>query len=69
MNLRDYYTQLSKDEKQRLADDLGIKRGYLVNVATGSKPVSRYLALALERATRGLLKHQELRPDLFKKTL
>lgn len=66
MNLRDYYAQLSKDERKRLADDLGIKMGYLLNVVSGCKPVSRYLALALEQATRGLLKRQELRPDLFK---
>lgn len=66
MTLREFFSSLSREEKQRLADDVGVKLMYLWNVACGSKPVSRYLAIALEEASRGLLKRCELRPDLFK---
>ena len=66
MTLREFFSSLSREEKQRLADDLGVKLMYLWNVAVGCKPVSRYLAVALEEATRGLLTRQALRPDLFK---
>ncbi len=66
MTLREFFSSLSREEKQRLADDVGVKLMYLWNVACGSKPVSRYLAIALEEASRGLLKRGELRPDLFK---
>lgn len=66
MTLREFFSSLSKEEKQRLADDLGVKLMYLWNVACGCKPVSRYLAVALEEASRGLLKRKELRPDLFR---
>lgn len=67
MNLREFFTSLSREEKQRLADDMGVKLMYLWNVACGSKPVSRYLAVALEEASRGMLKRQDLRPDIFKR--
>lgn len=64
MQFRDYFSRLSASEKKRLASDVGVTLRHLFNVACGSKPMSKYLAVALEEASRGLLRRTDLRPDL-----
>lgn len=65
MKLLDYIED--KDRRAKLAAATGKNAGYLWQVAAGwrGKKASPLLAVAIERATDGVVTRQELRPDIF----
>jgi DNA-binding transcriptional regulator YdaS (Cro superfamily) len=63
MDLREHLKSLTRAEREAIATKSGTSLGHLVNVSYGYKPCSPELASGVERATRGAVTRQELRPD------
>ncbi len=62
--LKDYLTPMTVEQREKLAVDCDVAAGHLRNVAHGSRSCSVELAIALERITKGVLRCEELCPDL-----
>lgn len=64
MNLSDYLKTLTPDQVASFADKAGTSVGYLTTqLAYGYRRIGPQLALALEAASEGALKADELCPD------
>jgi DNA-binding transcriptional regulator YdaS (Cro superfamily) len=61
MDLKAYFSPLSPEQKQELADKCGTSVGHLRNVANG-KTCGPALATALERATDSQVTRKDMRP-------
>jgi DNA-binding transcriptional regulator YdaS (Cro superfamily) len=65
MTLTEYFIDRPRGARLNLADRLGVSYTWLCLVANGKRQCSPFLAKAIEKQTRGLVKRQELRPDIF----
>ena len=67
MLLSEYLRQLSKDERQALAQRVSEKAsvGYLYLLAGGHRNASPARAQKIEAATDGAVTRHDLRPDIF----
>ncbi len=52
--------------QKRLADAIGVSRGYINHIATGRRKISPKICVVIEKETKGMILRSELRPDLFK---
>lgn len=63
MELKTYFTTghgLASD----LAERIGVSRSYLSQMASGVSPISPERAVEIEKATKGCVTCEELRPDV-----
>jgi len=65
MNLKQYFKDEPRGSKKEMADYLGITLTWLGLLIGKKKKPSAMLARKIEKATQGLVKASELRPDLF----
>ena len=65
MNLTEYFKTDTRGAKAEMAEYLKITPTWMSLLISGRRKASPVLALALEKATGGLVTRQELRPDIF----
>jgi len=65
MTLLEYFKTDIRGSKAEMAEFLGITPTWISLLISGRRKASPVLALALEKATGGLVTRQELRPDIF----
>lgn len=63
MDLKTYYDGLPRGQRYKLAKELDMPAGYLCQMASGYVKVPPGRALAIERATGGLVTRMELLPN------
>jgi len=66
MDFRTYYLALSPRDKRRLAKALGTSVAYLSQLAHGHRRAGVRILTAIEPATGGRVRREELRPDIFR---
>lgn len=64
MNLKNYLSGLSPEQKKELADHFGTSVEYLSQLANGHRKAGPKFLAGIERATAGQVTQAELRPDL-----
>jgi DNA-binding transcriptional regulator YdaS (Cro superfamily) len=57
------YIQADRGRASRLAEQLGISRSYLSQMASGTAPISPERCVDIERETNREVTRQDLRPD------
>ena len=65
MTLSEYFESDVRGSKAEMAEYLKISPTWISLIIAGRRKASPVLALALEKATGGLVTRQELRPDIF----
>ena len=65
MTLAEYFKSDVRGSKAEMAEYLKITPTWISLLISGRRKASPVLALALEKATGGLVTRQELRPDIF----
>ena len=65
MTLEEYFMTEPRGSKAEMAQYLGISPTWLGQLLSGVRLASPKLAVAIEKATQGLVTGAELRPDLF----
>jgi DNA-binding transcriptional regulator YdaS (Cro superfamily) len=65
MKLKKYFEDEPRGAKQEMATYLGITATWMSLLISGKKKPSPELAKQIEKATQGLVKRKELRPDIF----
>jgi DNA-binding transcriptional regulator YdaS (Cro superfamily) len=65
MNLKQYFKDEPYGAKKEMAEYLGITPTWLGLLLRQARQPSAALAKKIEKATQGLVKAKELRPDLF----
>lgn len=65
MTLEEYFATEPRGSKVEMAIYLGITATYISLLIHGKRRTSKSLAISIENATQGLVKRQDLRPDLF----
>lgn len=63
----DYWAHLDPLAKRSLAKAAEVGYTYLSLIASGKRQPGAVAAIRIERATRGVIRRGELRPDLFGK--
>jgi DNA-binding transcriptional regulator YdaS (Cro superfamily) len=59
-----YFKALSKDERQAVADQVGTSVAYLWQIAYGQRLCRESLAIEIEKASKGTVRVENLRPDV-----
>lgn len=54
--------ELERGGVVRLAKEIGVSKSYLSQMASGAAPISPARAVAIERATNGMVTRRDLRP-------
>ena len=65
MQLKEYFKDEPYGAKKEMAEFLGITPTWLGLILKNKKQPSAVLAKRIEKATQGLVKAKDLRPDLF----
>lgn len=65
MNLQQYFSEEPRGAKMEMAQYLGISAEWMSKLIAQKVKPSAMLARELETATGGLVKREDLRPDLF----
>ena len=65
MTLEEYFMTEPRGSKAEMAQYLGISPTWLGQLLSGVRLASPKLAVAIEKATQGLVTRADLRPDLF----
>ena len=65
MTLSDYFKSDPRGAKAEMAEYLKITPTWISLLISKKRKASPVLALAIEKATNGLVTRQELRPDIF----
>ena len=65
MTLAEYFKTDVRGAKSEMAEYLKISPTWMALIIAGKRKASPVLALAIEKATGGLVTRQELRPDIF----
>jgi DNA-binding transcriptional regulator YdaS (Cro superfamily) len=65
MTLIEYFAEEPRGAKAEMAEFLGITPTWLSLLMKGERKASAALCMKIEKATQGLVKRKELRPDLF----
>lgn len=63
MELKKYIDDLDRGDAKKLAAELGVSSSYLSQMASGRSSISPRRCVEIERATKGRVSRQELRPD------
>jgi hypothetical protein len=63
--LHPFWMQLTPAQREQLAEKCGTKASWLKLVALGHKPIGAVLARRLHEETCGLVRKEELRPDVY----
>lgn len=66
MTLAEYFKTDVRGAKSEMAEYLKITPTWMALLIAGKRQASPVLALAIEKATGGLVTRQELRPDIFR---
>jgi DNA-binding transcriptional regulator YdaS (Cro superfamily) len=69
MTLKEYFAEEPWGSRQEMANHLGISATYMSLLIHSKRKASKVLSIALESATQGLVKRQDMRPDLFPETV
>lgn len=69
MNLKSYLKTLDEKGVKTLADALQTTPAYLQQLAYGHRKAGAPILLRIEVATNNLVSQQELRPDLYQKSV
>jgi DNA-binding transcriptional regulator YdaS (Cro superfamily) len=67
MTLNEYFQQLPRGSKTKLAKAVNVSKTWLALVINGHRIPSAELSVDIERATKGKVTRKELRPDIFGK--
>jgi DNA-binding transcriptional regulator YdaS (Cro superfamily) len=59
-----YFKSLTKDERQAIADQVGTSVAYLWQIAYEQRPCRESLAIEIEKASKGKVRVEDLRPDV-----
>jgi DNA-binding transcriptional regulator YdaS (Cro superfamily) len=65
MELKDYFKEEPKGAINEMAEFLGVSSTWLSLIIHGRRKPSPKLAVAIEKATQGLVARKQLRPDLY----
>ena len=65
MTLEEYFKDEPRGSKSEMAEHLSISRTWLGQLISGVRKASPKLAIAIEKATGGLVTRKEMRPDLY----
>ena len=65
MTLVEYFKTEPYGSKKEMAEFIGVSPTWLGLLLNGTRKPSAKLAKKIEKATQGLVKREELRPDLF----
>jgi DNA-binding transcriptional regulator YdaS (Cro superfamily) len=65
MDLAAYFKDEPRGAKAEMAEYLGITPTWLSLIMKGERKASADLCVKIEKATQGLVKRKDLRPDLF----
>jgi DNA-binding transcriptional regulator YdaS (Cro superfamily) len=65
MTLAEYFKSDVRGAKSEMAEYLNITPTWMALIIANRRKASPVLALAIEKATGGLVTRQELRPDIF----
>ncbi|WP_049713596.1 transcriptional regulator [Leptospirillum sp. Group II 'CF-1'] len=65
--MRTYLKTFGVAEARKLAVKLGTSYAYLSQIAYGHRRAGAVFAVRLEQATNGILRREDLRPDLFER--
>lgn len=65
MKLKDYFSTEPKGSIMEMAAHLGITQTWMSLLIHERREPSAALSVKIEKATQGLVKRQDLRPDLF----
>ena len=65
MTLSEYFKSDARGAKAEMAEYLRMTPTWISLIISGKRKASPMLALAIEKATNGLVTRQELRPDIF----
>lgn len=63
MKLKDYLESLERGGAVRFAEELGVSKSYLSQLASGAAPVSPARCVDIERLTGGKVTRKDLRED------
>lgn len=63
MKLKKYFSQLSKTEREKLAEECGTSVQYLYQISLGNRTASEKLAIEIEKATKGKVRCESLCPN------
>lgn len=69
MNLVDYYTSLTPEQKKTLADRLGTSQAYVSQIFYGHRKAGVKILARIELATDGVVTPSDLRPDIYDRPL
>ena len=64
MNLHEFLSKLTHEEKRRFAADCKCSLGHLFNICSGFRRCSAELAIRIEKRTYGQVKKEELAPQI-----
>ena len=65
MTLEEYFKDEPRGAKAEMAEYLGTSPTWLGQILSGVRKASPKLAIAIEKATQGLVTRKEMRPDLY----
>lgn len=65
MTLQEYFATEPRGAKAEMAEFLGISATWLSLIIANRRVASAVLSKKIEKATQGLVKRKDLRPDLF----
>lgn len=65
MTLIEYFKDEPRGSKAEMSEHLKISHTWLSLLMKGERRASAALCMKIEKATQGLVKRKELRPDLF----
>lgn len=63
MDLKTFYTPLTREERDAFALLCKTSRGHLQNVMYGQRPCAPELAVAIEQESKAAIRRWDLRPD------
>lgn len=66
MTLQNYLASLARGEKKRFAHQINVSSSFLRQMETGKSKVPPIRAKQIEEATNGIVKKEDMRPDLWK---
>jgi DNA-binding transcriptional regulator YdaS (Cro superfamily) len=66
MTLYDYFLEQPLGARAKMARLLGISTTWMSKITHGKSKPSSYLAIQIEKLTKGAVKRKDLLPELFK---
>jgi len=63
MQLKDFFLQLSKDDREAFASKCDTTVDYIKQIMYGNRPCKAELAISIDRESNGAVKCEDLCPD------